>query len=151
MSLSLLQKEGFFREAPLSPAAGYGVLCPQTGAVFSFLVSLFVLSHRADNRLTSFTICSAPDRSVLVQTPWSFQAGVFLLSAHHCPFFIGINLGSFLIQILSMNTAGVNHAPEISQPEQSEAKEKVRRKRFSFPYFSNLSGEAQVRQMKQHA
>lgn len=30
-------------------------------------------------------------------------------------------------------------------------KKMVRRKRFSFPCFSNLSGEAQVRQMKQLA
>lgn len=97
------------------------------------MVSLFVLSHCADNRLTSFIICSTPDRSVLVQTPWSFQAGVFLPSAHRCPLFIGSNVGSFLIQILSMNTAGVNHAPEISQPGQSEAKKNGEKKKIFLP------------------
>lgn len=58
---------------------------------------------------------------------------MFLPSAHRCPLFIGSNVGSFLIQILSMNTAGVNHAPEIPQPGQSEAKKNGEKKKIFLP------------------
>lgn len=63
--------------------------------------------------------------------PGGCEAGA--LPAAHCPAFAGVNVESFLIQILCVNPTRASRAPEIAQLEHSEAKQGEKNKVFLPP------------------